>query len=62
MIKAKKAELLKKKSVDEWIKLQEEFNYLIYQCKSKMELAHSREETREAFVEGMNNLIGLLKG
>ena len=61
MVKAQEVEPLKKKNVDEWVQLQKEFNSLIYQCKEKMNHAQSREETRAAFVEGMNNLIGLLK-
>ena len=61
MIEIQAVELLRKKSVDEWVQLQREFNYLIYRCKEKMDHAQSREETQAAFVEGMNNLIGLLK-
>ena len=61
MVKTQEVEPLKKKNVDEWVQLQQEFNSLIYQCKEKMNHARSREETRAAFAEGMNNLIGLLK-
>jgi len=61
MVKAQEVELLKKKNVDEWVQLQREFNSFIYQCKEKINHAQSREETRAAFIEGMNNLIGLLK-
>jgi hypothetical protein len=61
MVKAQEVERPKGKNVDEWVQLQKDFNSLIYQCKEKMNHAQSREETRAAFAEGMNNLIGLLK-
>ena len=53
--------MLKKKRVNEWVKLQKEFDHVIFRCKEKMDNAKSREEIQTAFVEGMNNLIDVLK-
>ena len=61
MIEVQDVELLKKNRVNEWVQLQKEFDYIIYLCKEKMDNTHSRKEIQAAFVEGMNNLIGLLK-
>jgi len=61
MIEIQDVKLLKKKRVNEWAQLQKEFGYLIYQCQEQMDHAQSKEETQAAFVEGMNNLIDLLK-
>ena len=61
MIEVQDVELLKKNRVNEWVQLKQDFDYIIYRCKEKMDNAQSREELQAAFVEGMNNLIGLLK-
>lgn len=61
MIEVQDVELLKKKRVNEWAQLQKEFGYLLYRCQEQIDHAQSREETQVAFVEGMNNLIDLLK-
>ena len=60
-IEVQDVELLKKKRVNEWVKLQKEFDHVIFRCKEKMDNAKSREEIQTAFVEGMNNLIDVLK-
>ena len=61
MIEAQDVELVKENRVNEWVQLQKDFDYIIYRCKEKMDNVQSREEIQAAFVEGMNNLIGLLK-
>ncbi len=61
MTEAQGVELVKENGVNEWVQLQKEFDYIIYQCKEKMDNAQSREEIQAAFVAGINKLIGLLK-
>ena len=61
MIEVQDVEWLKKHRVNEWVKLQKEFCYLIYLCEEKMNHAQSKEGKKAAFLEGMNSLIDLLK-
>ena len=61
MIEVQDVELLKKNRVNEWVQLKQDFDYIIYRCKEKIDNEQSREGIQTAFVEGMNNLIGLLK-
>jgi len=61
MIEVQDVELLKKNRVNEWVQLKQDFDYIIYRCKEKIDNAQSREGIQAAFVEDMNNLIDLLK-